>query len=1143
VYFPQWAPSLVDRFLGRNKSSPLPPGLLDNIVYRPSETDQVVAALKARSGPLGVTVSLVGAGGVGKSALAAMVCADRRIRRRFGMRIYWISFSPEATGAALTATINDAIKLISRHDATFTDPQLAGMQLISYLRNGPRRLFVLDDVWTEEQLAPFTGGQSCTILVTTRRRGLTAGRGVTIAVDQLPLEQARQVLVAGLPSLSLSTIDDLVAVCGRLPLPLRLVNANLANQVLTGIDISTAAAQFLERIRVGGPTEVLAMRSAIADNIGILSPEDAQRFLELGVFAEDEIIPSSLIARLWRATSGMDDVAASALCDRLADLSLASMVTRPDHGFIGLTIHDLIRDFLRSELGQDRLGALNGILIDSIAVDLPTITGLSGEPSGQSQVAWWELSPDEGYLWDHLTEHMQGAGRVTEAEELGADKRWLGSQVLRSRSAPPGDRFASYGISDEFERVMTSREFRPYAQRMPEIRDHFEAEFGAFLGTLSERADGLSAAMLEVKNALVSTKLRRFASRHRVVVWVLVVVALMLPLISYVSFGGPFPGIAESGTKRIDRYWFIGLISSLVLIVGLTQLATLWSRLQQTAVSRKIDAEKTSSFYEQERSRLVAEATRRSVTDTFRDAMVIDFPLLAPTLVELSTAKVVPSRTQEEVRDFIANHDSSAIGIAGPRGSGKSTLMQAVAETKGLATHKVMLTAPVKYEALDFMRRLFREVATEILLQGGYQPDTDRQIRKQRLAAARFRRDMLALFIFFVVGALSLLWALTHETWHWSWTTGLGFVVAGVLVLIVVTPLVSLVGRFVATFRPSQSIGRDGRDPLSVRMAREALEELGWDVEHGQKESNSAKLFAGLLSFSGEDSIKFVRHQSSLSELVAEFRGLLGQFSAEGSGGYDRTFVIFLDELDKIAETDSLIEVINGIKDLMHIPGVHFVVSVSVDALLRFEERGIPARDAFDSTFDTIIRMQRLTLRESLDILNTRAAAFPEALSLACHAWSAGLPRELLRIARRCVSIQRNDSRNLHVAEILRIFVTEDLRGHLANAMRASGQDQEVVNALAILDGIVSQVEQGTDPATALRKIPEPRLNMPVACEVEIGFTLLARFEKNKSAKSAESEKSRIFFETLAAAMAARMEPELLRVAIINNLIQNFRVF
>ena len=318
--------------------------------------------------------------------------------------------------------------------------------------------------------------------------GEIAGRGVTIAVDQLSLEQSRQVLIAGLPPLTLSTINDLVATSGRLPLLLRIVNANLVNAVQSGADISTAAMQLLERLRATGLTEAQTglteaqtglteaqtVRSAITDSISALGTEDAKRFLELGIFAEDETIPFSLVARLWHATSGMDSGVVSDLCARLSDLSLVSLSTPSDNGSIGLTIHDLIRDFLRAELGEDQIGMLNGVLLDSIAADLPTIAGLSGEPGGKSRVVWWELGPDEGYLWDHLTEHMQGAGRITEAEELANDPRWLGSQVLRSRSAPAGDRFASYGVSEEFERVMSSREFRPYEQRMPAIRTHFE---------------------------------------------------------------------------------------------------------------------------------------------------------------------------------------------------------------------------------------------------------------------------------------------------------------------------------------------------------------------------------------------------------------------------------------------------------------------------------------------------------------------------------------------------------------------------------------------------------------------------------------------------------------------------------------------
>jgi putative protein kinase ArgK-like GTPase of G3E family len=51
------------------------------------------------------------------------------------------------------------------------------------------------------------------------------------------------------------------------------------------------------------------------------------------------------------------------------------------------------------------------------------------------------------------------------------------------------------------------------------------------------------------------------------------------------------------------------------------------------------------------------------------------------------------------VVEFIRNHETSAIGIAGPRGAGKSTLMEAVRNAEDLVTHHVLLTAPVKYES------------------------------------------------------------------------------------------------------------------------------------------------------------------------------------------------------------------------------------------------------------------------------------------------------------------------------------------------------------------------------------------------------------------------------------------------------------
>jgi hypothetical protein len=79
------------------------------------------------------------------------------------------------------------------------------------------------------------------------------------------------------------------------------------------------------------------------------------------------------------------------------------------------------------------------------------------------------------------------------------------------------------------------------------------------------------------------------------------------------------------------------------------------------------------------------------------------------------------------------------------------------------------------------------------------------------------------------------------------------------------------------------------------------------------------------------------------------------------------------------------------------------MVSVSDDALMAFERRGIPLRDAFDSSFDEIVRMGRLTYAESRRLLYRRIIGLSEPYIGLCHVLSGGIPRDLIRAARQVV--------------------------------------------------------------------------------------------------------------------------------------------
>jgi WD40 repeat protein len=427
------------------------------VVDRPAEAEQVVTALlRGRAGTVGITTGLYGAGGFGKTTLALMVCADRRVRRRFRGGVYLVTVGRDLLGgAAVAAKVNDVIKLVAGEEATFTDPELAGGRLGALLDTGPRRLLVVDDVWEQEQLAPFAaGGRRCVRLVTTRVPGLLAGRDVAVWVDQMSAEQARRLLTAGLPPLDPAVVEGLLAVTGRWPLLLRLVNKILVNAGSTGANAPAAGAELLERLRAGGPAVVdelmgeasrslqvgqpaeraRAVRATIEASTSLLGPQDAERFAELGVFAEDETIPFGLAARLWLACGDLDDLRASQLCARLAELALVSAAA-PEAG--GLVLHDVVRDFLRGEAGPQRLAALNGVLLEAVAAGLPAAGVPDSAGVGPARVAWWDLDGEDRYLWDHLIEHLVEAGRHDEAEAVASDLRWVGARVQGFGPAAP----------------------------------------------------------------------------------------------------------------------------------------------------------------------------------------------------------------------------------------------------------------------------------------------------------------------------------------------------------------------------------------------------------------------------------------------------------------------------------------------------------------------------------------------------------------------------------------------------------------------------------------------------------------------------------------------------------------------------------
>ena len=445
---------------GLNDPPPPPPMAVPNWFVDRGQTRDTVAAVCRGGRAVGITTSLWGAGGFGKTTLATAACARRRVRWRFRSRtfgplrsrIYHVTIGRDVRGrAAVAAKVVEVTRFITGDTTEFDDPDLAGAHLGRLLDQRPRTLLVLDDVWEDEQLAPFLqGGHRCVRLVTTRNPTLLPLGTRRIQVDQMSHAQAKTVLTWDLPPLPDAVTGALLQTTGRWALLLRLTNRLIAEQCASGADPTATAERILERLRGNGPAAVddpastwnlddpnlrnQAVRASIEAATTLLPPGGPQRFTELGIFAEDESIPIRLVATLWQASDQLTEDQTRVMCRNLERLSLLTLDAR--HGG-AISLHDVIRDYLRGDLGTVGLTRVNGLVIDAVAATLPTAQPLAAAQPHPER-AWWMLQ--DGYLLDHLIDHLLAADRITLAEAVAGDLRWVEVRLIqRGPTAPWAD--------------------------------------------------------------------------------------------------------------------------------------------------------------------------------------------------------------------------------------------------------------------------------------------------------------------------------------------------------------------------------------------------------------------------------------------------------------------------------------------------------------------------------------------------------------------------------------------------------------------------------------------------------------------------------------------------------------------------------
>lgn len=405
---------------------------------------------------------------------------------------------------------------------------------------------------------------------------------------------------------------------------------------------------------------------------------------------------------------------------------------------------------------------------------------------------------------------------------------------------------------------------------------------------------------------------------------------------------------------------------------------------------------------------------------------------------------IVTTSARRQLDQFVRNMPGGSIGLAGPRGAGKSTLIRTIcplAERQSIIG--IVVSAPVDFSAREFILHLFAELCRTVLGREVVErlrlPDPLSPRRRPWLA---LRLLSAAAVLAIVGGLLMILDSLLPgiPTFPATLIWGVALVIAGNVALYWLWFRRTFRLRMgLHTFRMTEMDEPDrGFSRRAVDLASRRLKDIWFQQTFTSGWSGALKLPIGVEGgLSGNEEL--ARQQMSMPDIVAELRRLIEEIArprpTQGSGSR-RSVRIGIDELDKIDSAESARRFMNEIKVLFGIPNCFFFVSVSEDAMSDFERRGLPFRDVFDSSFDDIVRVGYLDAASAIALVQGRVIGMPIPFILLGHCMAGGLARDLIRVVRDIVGLASREPQP-RLSEVCDSLVRLDVRGKAAASVQA----------------------------------------------------------------------------------------------------------
>lgn len=585
-------------------------------------------------------------------------------------------------------------------------------------------------------------------------------------------------------------------------------------------------------------------------------------------------------------------------------------------------------------------------------------------------------------------------------------------------------------------------EFSPY-------REHSQGAMERTRKLKSSAVAGSASWLTRQRSARepLTARLRRLTRSHQVNRRMAVTCGALFAVFTVAAIA-MFVATGASDDPLVSRFAGGGLLFAAAFATALA--TTRGARQDISAANAAISA------FDRHASSYVDSVLREHILGEFSIALqdelqargVLRFPTHAPRLIELTDSTVVGSRSIDRVKSFVTNHETSAIGIAGPRGVGKTTLLRAVAEdVRSRGGVAAIVSAPVEYSATDLLRSLALEIH-EQLDERGLRPT------QRRGKALPWVGVMLALSGAVVVASAAFP-SVAVDIWESAvplapFIVGIGLIFVGTFVF--------LLPRWMDEERsksPSQ------------------LNSLVRDLEY--ETTNSGAVSAKGFSL-GEVTMNrsVARRSLTHGDIAVNLRRALQSITHDGA----RTVLVAVDELDKLPTQEAAIRTINVLKDIMRVPGLHVLVTVSDEALASFA-LGTFERDAFDSTFDAMFEVERLSFSDATRLIGSRVVGFPDRLLALCLVSSAGLARDLIREARAIIDTAASAKVALPWAELAKSLVF--------------AQAQETIAAYARTGADLTQVPVWTRAIESVREaVAGPELDLPAG----LGDELASRFSR-----------------------------------------------